>query len=135
MSQPTSNIYNRQYQKMPSTNGSVFVMNQSRFVRTQTTPEQFQKHRQVAIDSNGTKYHSRDNTRKAIVSTHMNYIAPKDSSQRLSEIKARAIGKTVISDSNMDVSVYTQPRDARAAQRRVRGIGYVAPPKKGSLFR
>lgn len=129
------NIYNRQYQKMQSTNGTTLVMNQSRFIRAYTTPSQFQQHRQSAINSKGTKYHSRDNARRAIISTHMNYIAPKDSSQRINELKAKTIGKTVISDSKMDMSVYAPPRDARTAQRRLRGNGYVAPPKKGSLFR
>jgi hypothetical protein len=63
---------------------------------------------------------------------HINhYYSPKDSSTRLNELKARAVGKSIASDTYSTKS-YT-PSATRSSLRRLRGAGSVAPAKKGAV--
>jgi hypothetical protein len=78
---------------------------------------------------------SREDREKRVVSSgavsHMNYIAPKDSSQRLNEIKAKAVGKSSVSDTSATKN-YSHFA-SQSALRRLRRGGYAAPPKKGAV--
>jgi len=72
------------------------------------------------------------------VSTHMNYIAPKDSSQRTEMLKAKAVGKSsykigLPNDALLSYKSYDR-NDVKTALKMARSGGCVAPAKKGSIY-
>jgi hypothetical protein len=76
--------------------------------------------------------------RSYILSSHMNYIKPMDSSSRLNILKSRAVGKSSykIGLSN-DAYLSTKNYDnnyVRSCVRKSRSGGCTAPKKKGSIY-
>jgi hypothetical protein len=85
--------------------------------------------------SNFTAYTSQ---RQYAVSTHMNYIAPKDSSQRTEMLKAKAVGKSsykigLPNDALLSYKSYDR-NDVKTALKFARSGGCIAPAKKGSIY-
>jgi hypothetical protein len=85
--------------------------------------------------SNFTAYTSQ---RQYAVSTHMNYIPPKESSQRTEMLKAKAVGKSSYKiglpvDANLSYKSYNK-NDVKTALKFARSGGCVAPAKKGSIY-
>ena len=79
------------------------------------------------------------NGRRVAVSSHMNYIPPKDSSQYINNLKRNAIGKTnykvgLPENSPISTKSYT-PGYTNSILSRLRSSGYAAPPKKGAIYK
>ena len=90
-------------------------------------------------------YRIQSSQRGVAVSSHMNYIAPIDSSQALSIKKSIAIGKNSNYSNNAKITnnakilnpISTKSYDNTIRHthlRRVRSAGSVAPKKKGSIY-
>jgi hypothetical protein len=76
--------------------------------------------------------------RNSAVSTHMNYIAPVQSSMYLNAKKSNAIGKSSYKIGLPDAAPISTknyyPSGARSSLRRARSSGCVAPKKKGAIL-
>jgi hypothetical protein len=92
----------------------------------------------LAKESRTSNYVSQSSQRQFPVSTHMNYIAPKDSSQRTEMLKAKAVGKSsykigLPNDALLSYKNYNK-NDVKTALKFARSGGCVAPAKKGSIY-
>jgi hypothetical protein len=82
-------------------------------------------------------YTNYSNQKRTATSSHMNYIAPKDSSMYLNIKKSTAIGKSsykvgLPTESLLSTKNY-YPSGTRSSLRRVRSGGCVSPAKKGAI--
>jgi hypothetical protein len=88
--------------------------------------------------SNPTKKVSYSSQRQYQVSSHVNYIAPIQSSMRTNILKSIAVGKSAykvglpIADPISSKNYY--PSGVRSTLRKVRSQGCTAPRKKGSIY-
>jgi hypothetical protein len=92
----------------------------------------------LAKASQPNKFFSMSSQRQFPVSTHMNYIPPKESSQRTAMLKSQAVGKSsykigLSNDTLLSYKNYNK-NDVKTALRVVRSGGCTAPAKKGSIF-
>ena len=96
---------------------------------------QSQNNQRITSQRPLSMYNYSSNTRKA-VSSHMNYIAPIQSSMYLNIKKSIAVGKSAYKVGLPDVAPITTknyyPSGARSSLRRARSGGCVAPKKKGA---
>jgi len=76
--------------------------------------------------------------RQFAISSHVNYIAPMSSSERLNRLKSVAVGKSSYKVGlPLDAPISTKSYDTsllRTSLRRARSGGSVAPKKKGSIY-
>jgi len=110
------------------------------YIRTAQTQQSILQARQRAIqrvNSSRLNDFSMSSQIQYPVSSHMNYIAPTDSSLYISRKKANAVGK---SSYNIGYPAHTPvttknyfPTEVRTTLRRVRSGGCVAPKKKGAI--
>ena len=92
----------------------------------------------LAKASRPTNYTAYTSQRQYPVSTHMNYIAPKESSQRTEMLKAKAVGKSsykigLPTNAPLSYKNYNK-NDVKTALKFARSGGCVAPAKKGSIY-
>ena len=96
---------------------------------------QSQNNQRITSQRPLSMYNYSSNTREA-VSSHMNYIAPIQSSMYLNIKKSDAVGKSAYKVGLPDVAPITTknyyPSGARSSLRRARSGGCVAPKKKGA---
>ena len=96
---------------------------------------QSQNNQRITSQRPLSMYNYSSNTRHA-VSSHMNYIAPIQSSMYLNIKKSIAVGKSAYKVGLPDVAPITTknyyPSGARSSLRRARSGGCVAPKKKGA---
>jgi hypothetical protein len=108
------------------------------YIRTAQSVKSLAEQRSRAILSTGNKFFNYSNGKYSNVSTHMNYIAPKDSSLHIQKLKSNAIGKSGLKVGLPANSPYTTknyyPSGIRSSVRRARSGGCVAPAKKGSIY-
>lgn len=107
------------------------------YIRTAQSVAALAAQRARAIEKTGTSFNY--STQKfSQVSTHMNYIAPTDSSLYIQKKKANAVGKSGLKVGLPAAALYTTknyyPSGVRTSLRRARSGGCVAPAKKGSIF-
>ena len=110
------------------------------YMRTAQTPQSILQARQLAIQRVNSAHLNTYSMSTQIhypTSSHMNYIAPTDSSLYISRKKANAVGK---SSYNIGYPAHTPvttknyfPTEVRTTLRRVRSGGCVAPKKKGAI--
>ena len=76
--------------------------------------------------------------RRIPVSSHVNYIAPMDSSSRLDRLKSMTVGKSVYKVGlPLAAPISTKnyyPSGTKSALQRARSAGSCAPKKKGSIY-
>ena len=76
--------------------------------------------------------------RRIPVSSHVNYIAPMDSSSRLDRLKSMTVGKSAYKVGlPLDAPISTKnyyPSGTKSALQRARSAGSCAPKKKGSIY-
>jgi hypothetical protein len=125
------------YPSQEPVNASMNTNARSQYIRS-TSLSSFQKAEEEALGkiSEPTKMTSYSTQRQYAVSTHVNYIAPLQSSSHLDRIKSKAIGKSAykvglpleapISSKNYSSS------GTRSALQRARSSGCTAPKKKGA---
>jgi hypothetical protein len=92
----------------------------------------------AAKESRTSNFFSQSSQRQYPFSTHMNYIAPKESSQRTEMLKSRAIGKSsykigLPTEAPLSYKNYNK-NDVKTALKFARSGGCVAPAKKGSIY-
>lgn len=108
------------------------------YMRTAQSVQALAAQRARAIQTVSTSYNYSTNN-FSNVSTHMNYIAPTDSSLYIQKKKSLAIGKTGFQVGASVNTPYTTKNYYPSGTyynslRRVRGGGSVAPKKKGSIY-
>ena len=76
--------------------------------------------------------------RRIPVSSHVNYIAPMDSSSRLDRLKSMTVGKSAYKVGlPLAAPISTKnyyPSGTKSALQRARSAGSCAPKKKGSIY-
>lgn len=108
-----------------------------RFLRTAITPQMLQQ--QIALGKNTLVYGHNiySSGRQVPLSSHINYIAPTQSSLYVDFLKSNAIGKTAYKvGMSLDTLTGTKnycPSNTRSSLRRARSGGCAAPKKKGAL--
>ena len=114
-----------------------FVNSRHIYARTARTRETYALERANAIRSPINTFYSFSGQRHYPVSTHMNYIAPIDTSLYINRKKAIAVGKSSYKQGLPAEALYTTknyyPSGVRTSIRRVRSGGCVAPKKKGAI--
>jgi hypothetical protein len=115
-----------------------FVNARHYYFRTAQSAKALAIQRQRAILSATSHYTSYSTQKQYPVTTHMNYIAPKDSSQYIAKRKAMAVGKSSYKVGLPADALYTTknyyPSGVRTSLRRARSGGCTAPPKKSSIY-
>ena len=90
-------------------------------------------HSMIGKMSRPLSQYNYSSNRRVAVSSHMNYIAPVQSSMYVNVKKSNAIGKCDYNSSPMLTSTKNYyPSGARSSLRRTRSSGCVAPKKKGA---
>jgi hypothetical protein len=121
----------------PSDGASEFSNARHQYANTATSVKQQYLARQKVLAENNTfKVFSPSSQREYATSSHMNYIAPISSSERIRALKANAVGKK---SANFNGGPYgyknvENKSEIRTATRRARSGGCIAPAKKGSIF-
>ena len=107
------------------------------YLRTAQSPETIARQNALGKQSRVTAYTNYSTQKRTATSTHMNYIAPKDSSMYLNIKKSTAIGKSsykvgLPTESLLSTKNY-YPSGTRSSLRRARSGGCVSPAKKGAI--
>jgi len=107
------------------------------YLRTMQSVQSFATQKALAKLSEPTAYVNYSSQRQHAVSTHMNYIAPIQSSMYLNIKKSNAIGKSSYKVGLPTASPISSknyyPSGTRTSLRRARSGGCVAPKKKGAI--
>lgn len=107
------------------------------YLRTVQSAETIALQNALGKQSRTAAYTNYSTQKRTATSTHMNYIAPKDSSMYLNIKKSTAIGKSsykvgLPTDSLLSTKNY-YPSGTRSSLRRARSGGCVSPAKKGAI--
>jgi hypothetical protein len=125
------------YSGQEPVNASMNTNARSQYIRA-TSLSSFQKDEEEALGkiSEPTKMVSYSTQRQFAVSTHVNYIAPLQSSSHLDRLKSKAIGKSAYKVGlPLDAQISSKNYSAsgtRSALQRARSSGCTAPKKKGA---
>ena len=120
-------------------NSSMNVNARRQYIRaTDISVEQKAKEDALGKLSKPTMKVSYSTQRRVPVSTHVNYIAPMDSSSHLDRLKSVAVGKSAYKvglplESPISSKNY-YPSGTKIALQRARSAGSCAPKKKGSIY-
>ncbi len=120
-------------------NSSMNVNARRQYIRaTDISVEQKAKEDALGKLSKPTMKVSYSTQRRVPVSTHVNYIAPMDSSSHLDRLKSVAVGKSAYKvglplESPISSKNY-YPSGTKSALQRARSAGSCAPKKKGSIY-
>jgi hypothetical protein len=122
----------------PSNGASEFSNARRHYWRTAQGVNNQAQQTLIAKESRTSNFFSQSSQRQYPVSTHMNYIAPKDSSMRTSILKSQAVGKSsykigLPNDAPLSYKNYNK-NDVKTALKFVRSGGCTAPAKKGSIY-
>jgi hypothetical protein len=109
------------------------------YLRTALSNKVLWKQREeTVLNSTPSQYFSYSNRKGSAVSSHMNYIAPIQSSMYITSKKANAIGKSGFKVGLPNSAFYTTknyyPSGVRTSLQRARSGGCTAPKKKGSIY-
>lgn len=121
----------------PSDGASEFSNARHQYANTATSvKQQYLARQKVLAENNVNKFFSPSSQREYATSSHMNYIAPISSSERMRALKANAVGKKSANFGGgpFGYKNVQNTSEIRTATRRVRSGGCVAPAKKGSIF-
>ena len=107
------------------------------YLRTAQSVNTIARQNALGKESRPIAYTNYSNQKRTATSSHMNYIAPKDSSMYLNIKKSTAIGKSsykvgLPTESLLSTKNY-YPSGTRSSLRRVRSGGCVSPAKKGAI--
>ena len=113
-----------------------FTNSRHQYFRTAESAKSLAIQREKAIESSGI-FTAKSSQRQFNVSTHMNYIPPKDSSLHIQKMRAMAVGKSSYKVGLPNEAPYSTknyyPSGTRSSLRRARSGGCIAPKKKGAI--
>ena len=127
------------YPSQEPVNASMNTNARHQYIRS-TSLSSFQKLEEEALGkiSEPTKMVSYSTQRQYPASTHVNYIAPLQSSSHLDRLKSKAIGKSAYKVGlPLDAQISSKNYSAsgtRSALQRARSSGCTAPKKKGAYY-
>ncbi len=115
-----------------------FTNSRAQYFRTAQSAKSLAIMRERAIKSASSMFYDFSTSRGHPVSTHTNYIPPRESSLHTQTMRVNAVGKSSYKVGLPDSAPYSTknyyPSGTRSSLRRARSGGSVAPKKKGSIY-
>ena len=115
-----------------------FTNSRSQYFRTAQSVKSLAIMRERAIESATSMFYNHSTSKGYAVSTHTNYIPPRESSLHTQKLRSNAVGKSSYKIGLPNEALYSTksyyPSGTRTTIKRVRSGGCVAPKKKGSIY-
>ena len=115
-----------------------FTNSRHQYWRTAESAKSLAIQRERAIKSATSMFYNYSTARGYPMSTHTNYIPPKESSLHTQRIRANAVGKSTYKMGLPADALYSTknyyPSGVRSTIKRARSGGCLAPKKKGSIY-
>jgi hypothetical protein len=119
-------------------NSSEFSNSRHYYSNTSSSIKQQMIARERAISSTPSSFYSVSNQKQYSTSTHMNYIQPISSGQRMAILKSQSIGKSsykigLPTQSPLSFKSYDK-NDVKSSLRHARSSGCIVPKKCGAIY-